>query len=62
MLCAGLLLALQRQIQVLPPAQAQTGPAIRRDSKVIEKQLNALEGREKEICKLITESIQDEKL
>lgn len=50
------------KIKVLHPRAAQTGPAIRRDSKVIEKQLNALEGREKQIYKLITESIQDEKL
>ena len=50
------------KIKVLHPRKAQTGPAIRRDSKVIEKQLNALTGREKEIYKLITESIQDEKL
>lgn len=50
------------KIKVLHPRKAQTGPAIRRDSKVIEKQLNALEGREKQIYKLITESIQDEKL
>ena len=49
------------KIKTLHPGKAQTGPAIRRDSKVIEKQLNALEGREKEIYKLITESIQDEK-
>ena len=49
------------KIKTLHPRKAQTGPAIRRDSKVIEKQLNALEGREKEIYKLITESIQDEK-
>ena len=50
------------KIKFLHPRKAQTGPAIRRDSKVIEKQLNALEGREKQIYKLITESIQDEKL
>ena len=50
------------KIKSIPPRKAQTGPAIRRDSKVIEKQLNALEGREKQIYKLITESIQDEKL
>lgn len=49
------------KIKTLHPRKAQTGPAIRRDSKVIEKQLNALEGREKQIYKLITESIQDEK-
>ena len=49
------------KIKTLHPRKAQTGPAIRRDSKVIEKQLNALSGREKEIYKLITESIQDEK-
>lgn len=49
------------KIKTLPPCQAQTGPAIRHDSKVIEKQLNSLHGREKEIYKLITESIQDEK-
>ena len=50
------------KIKFLHPRKAQTGPAIRRDSKVIEKQLNALEGRGKQIYKLITESIQDEKL
>lgn len=50
------------KIKTLHPRKAQTGPAIRRDSKVIEKQLNALTGREKQIYKLITESIQDEKL
>ena len=49
------------KIKSIPPRKAQTGPAIRRDSKVIEKQLKAQEGREKEIYKLITESIQDEK-
>jgi predicted short-subunit dehydrogenase-like oxidoreductase (DUF2520 family) len=49
------------KIKTLPPCQAQTGPAIRHDSKVIEKQLNSLQGREKQIYKLITESIQDEK-
>lgn len=49
------------KIKTLPPRKAQTGPAIRHDNKIIEKQLNALQGREKEIYRLITESIQDEK-
>lgn len=49
------------KIHTLSPRKAQTGPAIRGDKQIIEKQLAALNGREKDIYQLLTESIQDDK-
>ncbi|MGY6647632.1 Rossmann-like and DUF2520 domain-containing protein [Wenyingzhuangia sp. IMCC45574] len=44
--------------QVLPPHIAQTGPAIREDQATINKHLEQLTGLDKEIYKLVTQSIQ----
>lgn len=41
----------------LEPSEAQTGPAKRGDSAVIEKHLSSLSGRTKEIYKLLSDSI-----
>lgn len=45
-------------VKSLPPGLTQTGPAIRKDEKIIEKQLEELEGHQQLIYKIITESIQ----
>ncbi len=50
------------KVHTLSPAQAQTGPAIRRDWPIIEKHLSQLEGKEKTIYQLLTESIQNDQL
>lgn len=45
--------------QVLPPHIAQTGPAVRKDKATVEKHLEQLTGIDKEIYKLVTQSIQE---
>lgn len=47
------------KIEQMNPSEAQTGPAIRRDENTLKKHLNLLSGRQKELYKLITSSIQD---
>lgn len=49
-----------QKIHVLSPRQAQTGPAIRRDEKIIAKQVAQLSGQTKDIYQLLTKSIQDD--
>ena len=46
------------KLQSLSPQAAQTGPAIRHDSKTIASHIDMLDGDTKEIYKLLTESIQ----
>ena len=41
----------------MPPAKAQTGPAARADMNVIQRHLDVLQGREKEIYRLLSQSI-----
>jgi predicted short-subunit dehydrogenase-like oxidoreductase (DUF2520 family) len=54
-----LILETADKINTLTPTQAQTGPAVRRDSKTIQRQLNFLQDDTlKEIYTLITNSIQ----
>ena len=43
--------------QTLTPFQAQTGPAKRNDQKVLKKHLDQLNGEQKEIYKLLSNSI-----
>lgn len=47
------------KIKMLPPKEAQTGPAIRKDSNTIKNHLNLLNENQQEIYKLITKSIQN---
>jgi predicted short-subunit dehydrogenase-like oxidoreductase (DUF2520 family) len=47
------------KLKQLKPSEAQTGPAKRGDTDVIEKQMNSLQGRTKEIYKLLSESIME---
>lgn len=49
-----------RKSRLMPPAQAQTGPAVRGDSHVMNKHLSLLENKElwSEIYKLISKNIQ----
>ena len=49
-------------VKTLPPGLIQTGPAIRNDEKIIEKQLKELQGHQQLIYKIITESIQNKHL
>lgn len=51
-----------QKVHTLSPRMAQTGPAIRRDQHIINKQLDQLQGRSKSIYQLLTESIQDDQL
>jgi len=46
------------KIERLTPAEAQTGPAIRKDQKTIKNHLTLLNDSQKEIYQLLTESIQ----
>ncbi len=48
-----------QKIVDLSPEKSQTGPAVRNDKKTIEKHVNLLSEKQKEIYKLITESIQN---
>ncbi len=55
-----LILETALKIQELHPSKAQTGPAIRRDEKTVERHLRLLNDRQlQEIYKLFTESIQN---
>jgi len=45
------------KLKIISPFEAQTGPAKRNDRLIIEHQLSLLEGRNKEIYKLISQSI-----
>ena len=47
-----------RKVHELHPKEAQTGPAIRRDENVMKAQAALLEGRNKEIYELLSQSIQ----
>ncbi|MDY0781494.1 Rossmann-like and DUF2520 domain-containing protein [Tenacibaculum sp. IB213877] len=47
------------KIEKLPPAQAQTGPAKRNDTKTIKNHLDLLKKEQQEIYKLLTKSIQN---
>lgn len=49
-----------QKVHTLSPREAQTGPAIRRDTQIIEKQLAQLDGKAKAIYQLLTESIQND--
>ncbi len=56
-----LIMEVAQKVQDLPPAQAQTGPAIRRDEKTIQSHLAFLtDDNQNKIYKLLTESIQKE--
>jgi predicted short-subunit dehydrogenase-like oxidoreductase (DUF2520 family) len=48
------------KITVLPPALAQTGPAIRKDVETIKNHLFLLSEKQQEIYKIITKSIQND--
>lgn len=48
-----------KKIQILKPKEAQTGPAVRNDKKTIKNHLNLLEEKQKEIYKILTNSIQN---
>ncbi|MBP5561476.1 MAG: DUF2520 domain-containing protein [Muribaculaceae bacterium] len=45
------------KLEYLSPADSQTGPAARGDKAIIERHLSRLEGRQKEIYKLLSQSI-----
>jgi len=45
------------KLKIVSPFEAQTGPAKRNDRLIIENQLSLLEGRNKEIYKLLSQSI-----
>ncbi|MEF9923436.1 MAG: Rossmann-like and DUF2520 domain-containing protein [Muribaculaceae bacterium] len=47
------------KLDKVSPAQSQTGPAVRNDTKVIEKHLSMLSDNKKEIYKTLTNSIID---
>ena len=47
------------KIEVLTPKEAQTGPAKRNDEKTIENHIRLLNKKQKEIYKLLTQSIQN---
>lgn len=47
-----------QKVHTLSPHKAQTGPAIRHDENIINKQLSQLSGTDKTIYQLLTESIQ----
>lgn len=48
-----------RKLKSMDPVSSQTGPAVRNDSKIIEKHLRSLEGmpKEQELYRLLTENI-----
>lgn len=50
------------KIKVMPPADAQTGPAVRNDRKVLTMQQGMLCGDDLEIYKTISKAIQNDKL
>ncbi len=45
------------KIALIPPAQAQTGPAVRGDREIMDKHISMLKGIEQEIYKLVSENI-----
>lgn len=47
------------KVEYLSPKEAQTGPAIRNDTKTIEKHLSLLNEEQQKIYKLLTKSIQN---
>lgn len=47
------------KVQTVSPKDAQTGPAVRNDKKVIENHLQLLNNKQKEIYTLVTNSIID---
>lgn len=47
------------KVHSLSPAAGQSGPAVRRDEKVLQKQAASLSGRKKEIYELLSRSIQE---
>ena len=49
-----------KKIQVLSPALAQTGPAVRKDAETIKNHLFLLSEKQQEIYKIITKSIQND--
>ncbi len=50
-----------RKVHELPPRQAQTGPAARWDEGVMSAHLGLLQGRERELYRLLSESIHERK-
>lgn len=50
------------KIKIMSPQQAQTGPAVRGDQKIMNKHLLQLEGIDREIYQLLSKAIQNEKL
>ena len=48
-----------RKVHALPPAEAQTGPAVRYDQSIIEKHENMLHGTTREIYHLMSQGIHD---
>ena len=53
-----LILETAEKVKNISPKEAQTGPAIRNDQKIIKNHLNLLNGLPKEIYQKLTESIQ----
>ena len=54
-----LILETGKKIQYLTPYDAQTGPARRHDQEVMQRHLNQLKGKKKEIYKLLSAAISD---
>jgi predicted short-subunit dehydrogenase-like oxidoreductase (DUF2520 family) len=55
----GLIKETVRKIGIDNPSNVQTGPAVRNDVGIIQEQLNALSGIDREIYEVITKSIQE---
>ncbi len=55
-----LILETAQKIQTVSPEKAQTGPAKRNDEQTIQKHLSQLEGIQKEIYNLVTQSIKED--
>lgn len=49
-----------QKVMILPPVQAQTGPALRRDTKTIELHQNQLVGKMKDVYLTLTQWIQEQ--
>lgn len=54
----GLIKETVRKIGIDNPVNVQTGPAVRNDTGIIQEQMNALSGLDKEVYEIITKSIQ----
>ena len=52
-----LILETAQKVQTMEPKNAQTGPAVRFDENIISSHLNELSGNQKEMYRLITDSI-----